>query len=106
MAKGHARCAPERDDKSKIEWMTHHLVKSRRLEWNWSFVLTPEVVVNLLESEEGEVIDQVSRNQNTSPANPKYGLQECAAGWVSYFPYDGAHRLPLPEKQQQHEARD
>jgi hypothetical protein len=29
MAKGHARCAPKRDDKPKIERMADHLIESR-----------------------------------------------------------------------------
>src|SRR2546422_795222 len=61
VTKSHARRAPESDDEPKIERVPHHFVQSRRLEGYLCFGPALEIVVNLLESKQGKMIDEVGR---------------------------------------------
>src|SRR5216683_1106427 len=58
MAESHARRAPESDDEPKIERVPNHFVQSRRLEGYLCFGSALKIVVNLLESKQGKMIDE------------------------------------------------
>ena len=61
VTESHARRAPEGDDEPKIERVPNDFVQSRRLEGYLCFGPALEIVVNLLESKQGKMIDEVGR---------------------------------------------
>ena len=71
MTESHAWRAPESDDEPKIERVPNHLIQGRRLEGYLWFGPALEIVVNLLESKQGKMINQVGRYQHNAPAHPE-----------------------------------
>src|SRR5579885_2534341 len=78
MSGGHRRRAPERHQKTEVNWMTHRLVHPGRPETR-RYIRPPlEPIPCLLQSEQIEMVDQERGQHQVRPCAPEQHMQNRA----------------------------
>src|SRR6266700_7121207 len=105
MPGSHVRRRPEGEQETQHEWVTHEPVQQRRLEWVQASRGSAERVKYLTQSEQLEMVDHVRRRQRRQPADPADRGQQGRRPTL-HLPDRRDDRPPLPEDEDQEEARD
>src|SRR5579872_6577811 len=95
---------PEGDDEAKVDGMPHHPVQPRRLEVGTVKIAAPGVRPDLPQSEQLEVIDEESRDQQQGPADPESAGKYRPECRPAHVPDGCGDWTPLPEEQRQNGA--
>lgn len=106
MGHSHRRRGPEGKEPAEIERMAHVSLGPRRLKLHRRTLSACQIEVDLSQPEEIKVVDQKGGRQNNEPAQSKERPEKEATRGVLHVPNDPAHGPPLPEEEQQQEARN
>src|SRR5579885_2739667 len=101
----HRRRRPERQQEAEIDGMADDLVEERRPEARMLEFLAAPARVDLVQPEQLEVIDQECADQYHDPAEPEDRPQGRGAHGVADRPDRPRDRSPLPEEQDERQAR-
>src|SRR5258705_5395036 len=106
MTQSHSRSRPKSNDESEQERVAHELVKKASLENQVCIFPALLKKIYLPDSEKVEVIDYERAQQHEQPAGPKQRVEYKTADGIRHAPNHAQHRTPLPEQQNQQQARE
>jgi hypothetical protein len=105
MRRRHRRRPPEREEPADVERVPDDLVRAGRPELEVRVRLAAELEPDLAEAEEVEVIDEERAGEHRRPADREDPCTRRPGRPALDLPHDAADRPPLPEEQQERDAR-
>src|SRR5262245_13442829 len=97
MRHSHRRCCTERKQPSKIQRMTNVTIDRRGVEYQLRVLSPPQEEIDLSQSEQIEMIQEKSGDQDKKPAFRPKPVNDHAQRRVFDVPYNAADRPPLQE---------
>jgi len=105
MRQRHRGRHPEREQESEIQRVAHIPVRRRHAEAYGRIRLADERQPHLSKAEQIEVVDQERDDEHCQPARGELAPEQGADEWILDRPDRDADGPPLPEQQEQREAR-